>query len=305
MKLINLNKMVTIILLSIVGGIWGYHSSSQAQQVTYNPTFTLDYQKCGSDPIITSTTVIFSNNNQCAAGRLVSNSLYKNISKITATIDLSKMSQNYVNASFYMISNPVSANTQPIGDNYCDAGGNNTQWNCREIDFIETNGNKITQTTMHLGDGGSNASQRYEYSFADTANTSCFNYNTMTGSTTSTNGLHSMVGIIDMSYSFEMVTTFTYGNNPAMKTVYSQNGKSVTVYDTNTGSGAEGSQSLNMSDLTTSMSNGYWLTLSLWQGYSPKGPTSSVWWNDSCSWGSECGSTAGYWTISNITVIAD
>lgn len=278
---------------------------SLAQAATYTPSFVVDYQKCGTDPTISGSSVTFGTGSTCAAGRVVSTKVYKNITKITATMDLSKMSQNYVNASFYMVSNPTNPTTQPKGSNYCDAGGNGTQWNCREIDFLETNGNKITQTTMHLGNGGINAPQRFEYSFAATANNSCYNYSAMTASPTATNGLHSMVGTIDMSKPFDMTTTFSYGTTPRMITVYTQSGKSVTVYDSSVGAGAEGSGSINMSDLTTSMANGYWLVLSLWQGYSPKGPGSAPWWNGSCPWGAECGTTAGYWGISNVVVTAD
>ena len=145
------------------------------QQNTYTPSFVLDYQKCGTDPVISGSAVTFGTGSTCAAGRVVSTTAYKNITQITATVDLSKMSQNFVNASFYMISNPVNPTTQPKGSNYCDAGGNGTPWNCREIDMLETNGNKITQTTLHLGDGGSSAPQRFEYSFAATADNSCYN----------------------------------------------------------------------------------------------------------------------------------
>lgn len=289
----------SVFLIVLFGAI------SFAQAASYTPTFELDYQKCGSDPVISSSSVTFGSGSTCAAGRVVSTRSYKNITKITATMDLSKMSQNFVNSSFYMVSNPTNPTTQPKGSNYCDAGGSGTQWNCREIDFIETNGNKITQTTLHLGDGGSGAPQRLEYSFAATANNSCYNYSTMLSSPTATNGLHSMVNIIDMTKSFDMTTTFTYGTTPRMVTIYSQSGKSVTVYDSSVGNGAEGSGTVNMSDLTTSMANGYWLTLSLWQGYSPKGPGSAPWWNDSCKWGILCGTGAGYWSISNITVTAD
>ncbi len=79
-----------------------------------------------------------------------------------------------------------------------------------------------------------------------------------------------------------------------MVTVCSQSGKSVTVYGSGVGTGAEGSGTVNMLNLTTSMANGYWLTLSLWQGYSPEGPGSAPWWNDSCGWGAECSASAGY-----------
>ena len=278
---------------------------SFVQAATYTPNFVLDYQKCGTNPVIAGNSVTFGTGSTCAAGRVVATQIYKNITTITATMDLSKMSQNFVNASLYMISNPNNPNTQPTGSNYCDAGGNNTQWNCREIDILETNGNKITQTTLHLGDGGINGPQRFEYSFAATANNSCFNYSAMTASPTATNGLHSMVGIIDMTRPFDMTTTFSYGTTPRMVTVYSQNGQGVTVYDSSVGTGAEGSGTVNMADLTASMANGYWLTVSLWQGYSPKGPGSAPWWNDSCGWGAECGASAGYWGISNIVVTAD
>ena len=112
------------------------------QQNTYTPSFVVDYQKCGTDPSISGSAVTFGTGSTCAAGRVIATQAYKNITQITATIDLSKMSQNFVNASFYMISNPNNPSTQPTGSNYCDAGGNNTQWNCREIDMLETNGNK-------------------------------------------------------------------------------------------------------------------------------------------------------------------
>ena len=288
----------------ILAALTIFCSMTQAQQ-TYVPTFTVDYNKGGADPTINGGTITFvSGTGSCAAGRVVSNQGYKNISRITATIDLSKMSQNYVNSSFYMVSNPINPNVQPKGTNYCDAGGNNSQWNCREIDFMETNGNKITQTTLHLGDGGSSAPQRFEYSFASTASNSCFNYSTMTASPTATNGLHSLVGIIDMTKPFAMTAQFLYGSTPAFAVSYSQNGKNVTVYDSSVGTGADGSGTVNMSDLVTSMANGYWLEISLWQGYSPTGPGSAPWWNGSCPWGQECGTSAGSWSISNIEILA-
>ena len=275
---------------------------------TYTPTLELDYtNNCttGGAPTISGNDVAFGSGTQCQAGRVVSTKRYTNISQITATIDLSKVSSNYVNASFYAVENNVSPGTQPKGANYCDAGGNGTAFNCREIDFIETNGNKLTQTTLHLGDGGLGAPQRYEYSFAATADNSCFNYSSMLTSPTATNGLHSMVGIIDMTKPFDMTTTFTYGSTPVMKTVYSQAGQSVTVYDSSVGTGAEGSGTVDMNDLTATMANGYWLIMSFWQGYSPVGPGSGPWWNGTCAWGALCNSTGSYWSISNVTVTAN
>jgi ABC-type glutathione transport system ATPase component len=63
---------------------------------------------------------------------------YKNISKITATIDLSKMApnsiqkNNWLNASFYMVNSSI----KPKGTSYCDAGNNGSPY-CNEIDFLE------------------------------------------------------------------------------------------------------------------------------------------------------------------------
>tara|TARA_B110000503_G_scaffold118808_1_gene180061 strand:- start:97 stop:1107 length:1011 start_codon:yes stop_codon:yes gene_type:complete len=285
-------------------------------QTEFTPSFTNDGGgACGqgspqiSNNSVTLSTVLSGSD----AGRVVSNEGYKNISQISATVDLSQMTQNYVNATFYMVSNPDNPSLQPKGDNYCDAGGNNAAWNCREIDFLETNGNKITQATLHLG-GGTNTNQRFEYAFAETANADGFNYSAMPASVsdadygtpygTIPNGLHSLVGIIDMTQPFDVVATFTYGSVPAMVVAYSQDGRSVEVYNSSSGGGAQGSTTtMPISDLATSMANGYWLNVSLWQGYSPT-VDFVPWWNNSVSWGGLCGATNTY-TISNIQVTAE
>ena len=127
----------------------------------------------------------------------------------------------------------------------------------------------------------------------------------MLASPTTTNGLHSLVNVIDMSQPFDIATEFTYGTAPSMIVSYSQSGRSVIVYDSTVGTGAEGSGTVNMSDLTTSMANGYWLQMSFWQGYSPAGPSSAPWWNNTCGWGSLCNSAGSYWSISNVVVTAD
>lgn len=300
-----MKKLLVILTVLVLAACSKTTTAPTATSTTFTPSFVVDYNKCGTDPVISGNSVTFGEGTTCEAGRLVSQQGYVNISQVTATVDLSKLSQNYVNASLYMISNPAQPSVQPKGANYCDAGGNGTQWNCQEIDILETNGNKITQTTLHLGTGGSSAPQRFEYSFASTADNSCFNYSAMTSSPTATNGLHSMVGIIDMSKPFDMVTNFTYGTTPTMIVTYSQNGKSVVVYDSTVGTGAEGSGTVDMSSLVTSMKNGYWLNLAFWQGYSPTGPGSAPWWNNSCGWGALCNTTGGYWSISNIKVTAD
>jgi hypothetical protein len=305
---------------------------------TFKPTFVVDYGECGADPIVTNNNVTFGSGANCYAGRVVSTNRYINITKVTATADLSKVQQDYVNAAFYLIENDKSPGTQPKGDptkggNYCDAGGNHNDFNCREIDFLETNGNKITQTTLHLGDGGGSAPQRYEYSFAATAATepACFNYGVMQASPkppgAPTNGLHSLVDAIDMSKPFVIEATFD-DFNLGMKTVFKQGnsivfnlGKNtVVVYDSSVGDGAEGSAKLNYQDLKRTMGdgtedgtnpkreNGYWILVSFWQGYSPVGPGSSKWYNDTggpCGHGNLCGAFDRYWAISDIEVTAD
>ena len=268
---------------------------------TFTPSFAIDYQQCGTNPTISGAGTVFGSGTTCAAGRVVSTHGYTNITSITATIDLSKLTQNYVNASFYLVENPSKPTVQPSGSNYCDAGGNNNSWNCREIDLLETNGNKITQTTLHLGDGGSSAPQRYEYAFAATANTPCFNYSQMTDSASA--GTHSLVGKIDMAQPFTITTVFTY-TTPRVTVTYTQGSNTVVVYDTADGSGAQGSGTVNLQDLVTSMAQGYWIDLSFWQGYSPAGP-GNTWWNGSCAWGSLCNSSGQYWGISNILITAD
>lgn len=275
-------------------------TTSQAPTAS-TPSFVLDYSANCTDkgaPTIDGNSITFGSGTQCQAGRLISTQSYTNITEFRATVDLSKLNNNYVNASIYMVSNPAQPTTQPIGTNYCDAGGNGNQWNCREIDFMETNGNKLFQTTMHLGDGGSAAPQRYEYAYASTAlNNSCFNSANMKNDPT--NGLHDITSI-DMSKPFDIVATFTY-DTPKMIVTYQQGSVSIVVYDSSTG-GAEGSGSLNMADLTASMKNGYWPVISFWQGYSPTGPGSAPWWNGSCPWGALCNNTSSYWSISNIQV---
>jgi hypothetical protein len=198
-----------------------------------------------------------------------------------------------------LIQNPNNPSVQPIGGNYCDAGGNNNQWNCRELDLMETNGNKLFQTTLHLGNGGSSAPQRYEYAYSSTAlNNSCFNSANMKNDPA--NGLYDITSI-DMSKPFDLVTTITY-DTPKMVVTYQQGSTTVVVYDSSNGSGAQGSGTVDMNDLVTTMQNGYWPVISFWQGYSPTGPSTAPWWNGSCQWGALCNNTSSYWSISNIQV---
>jgi hypothetical protein len=290
-----------LVILAVLALAACTKTTSQAPTAS-TPAFVLDYTaNCtsGGAPTISGNAVTFGSGTQCQAGRIVSTQSYANITEFRATVDLSKLSSNYVNASIYLIQNPNNPATQPIGNNYCDAGGNNNQWNCREIDLMETNGNKLFQTTLHLGNGGSSAPQRYEYAYSSTAlNNSCFNSANMKNDPA--NGLYDATAI-DMSKPFDLVTTITY-DTPRMVVTYQQGSTSVVVYDTNDGSGAQGSGTVDMTDLVTTMKNGYWPVISFWQGYSPTGPSTAPWWNGSCQWGALCNNTSSYWSVSNIQI---
>ena len=116
----------------------GKSSTPISYNVTFETDWTCDWCSPMIDPVITNNSVTFN------SGRVVSTHGYKNISKITATIDLSKMApnsiqkNNWLNASFYMVNSSI----KPKGTSYCDAGNNGSPY-CNEIDFLETNGNKI------------------------------------------------------------------------------------------------------------------------------------------------------------------
>ena len=241
------------------------------------------------DPVITDTSVTFN------SGRVVSTHGYKNISKITATIDLSKLApnsiqkNNWLNASFYMVNSSI----QPKGTSYCDAGNTGSPY-CNEIDFLETNGNRIFQQTIHL-----NNQQRYEYSYTDGAlDDSCYTPSRM--SDNPSNGTHSLVDVLDVTIPFEMEIDFNsdYTN---MTITVSQNGKSAVIYDVLEDGGAD-ETTIDMSSLKSTMSVGWWITPSFWEGYSPKGPGDEPWFTGSCYSDNVC--DAG-WTLSNVVVVAE
>ena len=265
--------------------------SSLSSLTTYNVTFEEDWTSdwCNATPIIENSTVTFN------AGRVVSTHGFKNISKITATIDLSGLApteiqkNNWLNASFYM----VNSSTQPKGTNYCDAGNNGAPY-CNEIDFLETNGNRIFQQTIHL-----NNQQRFEYSYTEALmDDDCYSQSNL--SNNSSNGTHSLVDIIDVTIPFDMEIDFNsdYTN---MTITVSQNGKSTVIYDVLNNGGADGT-TINMSSLKSSMSVGWWITPSYWEGYSPKGPYNSPWFTGDCYNDKLC--NAG-WELSNVVVVAE
>jgi len=264
---------------------------------SYTPTMKLDYdQGCGHGaPVVSGgNTITFGSGNNSCAGRLYSSTSYKDISKITATVDLSKLQNQFINATFYAISNPKNPTQAPEGDNYCDAGGTHDDWNCQELDFFETNGNSLLQSTMHIGDGGSSAPQRYEMTYTETAvGSECYDQSKLN---TSITGMHSMTEI-DMAQPFDMTVLFDEGN---MTVTYTQGDASVEVYNLDNGAGYEGSGTIDRDRVISSMADGYWLEVSFWQGWSPG---AGGIWTDACPWGNLC-STDGksIWSISNITV---
>jgi hypothetical protein len=270
-----------------------FKGSKSSTPTTYNVTFetdwTCDWCSPMIDPVITSNSVTFN------SGRVVSTHGYKNISKITATIDLSKMApnsiqkNNWLNASFYMVNSSI----KPKGTSYCDAGNNGSPY-CNEIDFLETNGNRIFQQTIHL-----NNQQRFEYSYTDGAlDDSCYTPSHM--SDDPSNGTHSLVDVLDVTIPFEMEIDFNsdYTN---MTITVSQNGKSAVIYDVLNDGGADNT-TVDMTLLKSTMSVGWWITPSYWEGYSPKGPYDSRWFTGECYSDSVC--DAG-WILSNVVVVAE
>ena len=285
-----INKL-KIMLRKLLKKLFGCNKVSEPS--TYNVQFETDWtcNWCSPmiDPVITDTSVTFN------SGRVVSTHGYKNISKITATIDLSKLApnsiqkNNWLNASFYMVNSSI----QPKGTSYCDAGNTGSPY-CNEIDFLDTNGNRIFQQTIHL-----NNQQRYEYSYTDGAlDDSCYTPSRM--SDNPSNGTHSLVDVLDITIPFEMEIDFNsdYTN---MTITVSQNGKSAVIYDVLEDGGAD-ETTIDMSSLKSTMSVGWWITPSFWEGYSPKGPGNNPWFTGSCYSDNVC--DAG-WVLSNVVVVAE
>jgi len=297
-------KLVALVFVALLAGCQTTVTSTA--QNNYTPKFVVDYQKCGADPAVSTPGAVSFGTNTCNAGRVVSDQAYKNISKITATVDLSRATSNFVNHTFYMVSNPTNPTRSNSGDNYCDAGGNLDSQSCREIDIFESNANAVIQTTIHTGGGGASGPQRFELSYTDNAlNTSCYDSSKMSNDPAA--GSHKLAGIIDITKPVQMTADFTYGDTPTYKVTYTQDGNSVVVYDSSNGSGYNGSTSIDMTDVTTSMNDGYWLHASIWQsdsgpGWSPGSPQG--WWKGSCGWDGMCGSTTSF-SITNVTVTAD
>ena len=290
MKKLLFTLLATSVLLSCT-------QKTNYELTTYDVQFEEDWVSdwCGdptNDPnvqqIITDTSVQF------RSGRVVSTHGYKNISQITATIDLSGMApnsvqnNNWLNASFYMVNSAI----QPKGTNYCDAGGSFPY--CNEIDFMETNGNKIIQTTIHLDN-----QQRYEYTYTKAA----FSDNCYGNLYDTAQGTHSLVDVIDITKPFQMTIDFNQDYTNMTVTV-SQDGKSEVIYDVLSGKGSD-KTNVDMSTLKSSMEVGWWITPSYWEGYSPKGPGALPWFVGNCYSDQLCKNKDKAWVLSNVKVTAE
>lgn len=290
--------MKNLLLVLVTATMLWSCTTTSTDQPPYTVQFEEDWVSnwCGDptkDPNVHP--IITDNSVQFRSGRVVSKHGYKNISKITATIDLSGMApndvqkNNWLNASFYMVCSAV----QPKGNAYCDAGNQGAPY-CDEIDFMETNGNRILQSTIHLDNA-----QRFEYTYTDAAfSDDCY------GNLTDTEiGTHSLGYEIDITKPFDMVIDFNsdYTN---MTVTVSQNGNSKIIYDVLSGKGCDNSE-VNMSKLKTSMAIGWWITPSYWQGYSPKGPGTNPWFIGSCYSDQLCKNNDKAWVLSNVKVTAE
>ena len=289
-----MKKILFTFLASSV--LLGCSQKANSELATYNVTFEEDWVSnwCG-DPskdqsvhqVITDTSVQF------RSGRVVSTHGYKNISQITATIDLSGLApnsiqnNNWLNASFYMVNSAI----QPKGTNYCDAGGSFPY--CNEIDFMETNGNKIIQTTIHLDN-----QQRYEYTYTEAA----FSDNCYGNLYDTAQGTHSLVDVIDITKPFQMTIDFNQDYTNMTVTV-SQDGKSEVIYDVLSGKGSD-KTNVDMSTLKSSMEVGWWITPSYWEGYSPKGPGTLPWFVGNCYSDQLCKNNDKAWVLSIVKVTA-
>ena len=158
---LNLDGMVDSVDLARLLNVWNYTYAT----AVYTPTFELDYAGCGptTAPTVSTGGAGFgSASSPYHAGRVVSTAGYKNITRIEADINIAGMTGNFINASFYMVESASS-----IQQTYCDSGNAGSPW-CNEIDFLETNANALTQTTVHLNSSSANTQQATSFPSART-----------------------------------------------------------------------------------------------------------------------------------------
>ena len=293
----SLLVMATSGLHRVLGGIT-VNAKLDGTSTTYVPTFSSEGPGCQGSAELGPGLVNFEGKG--GPNRSCSNQGYTGISKITADIDLSGVKNaNYTNAAFVMISNPTHPSMQPLGSNYCDRGTPpaNPQFNCREIDLLETNGAAITQTTEHLRNtSDTDFVQRWQEAWTEDAVSPCFSPSPAPGGVD--------ISSFDTNAPIRMVATFTEdGAKTNMVVNFSQDGQTIKVYDTQD-TPMEGSGDIDSTDLTAQNAVGFWLTASYWQDYSPMGPNNS-WWTNSCPWEDVCGSGPDFpgWKLSNLSVV--
>ena len=173
-----MKKTILILLLSVFV-ISCNNKKVVKDSIVYDVEFDVDYNNCGTDPLVSVGGVDFGNESSVKAGRVASKNGYINISKIEADIDLSALAQrsdftgDWLNAAFYAVSSKV----QPIKADYCDAEYEKVGF-CQEIDFLETNGQKLFQHTLHLADA-KKGDQSYQFSYTEAANEDCWQWDEM------------------------------------------------------------------------------------------------------------------------------
>ena len=297
-----MKKLILTLIASLLLIACNNNKKTVNDPVTYDVEFDVDYNNCGTDPLVSVGGVDFGNESLVRAGRVASKNGYINISKIEADIDLSALAQrsdftgDWLNAAFYAVSSKV----QPIKADYCDAEYGAVPF-CQEIDFLETNGQKMFQHTLHLATAKSGP-QRWEVSYTEAANTDCWNWDEMVADTDP--GIHSLVGKIDPNKPFHMVVDFNSDYTNMIITL-SQDSNSVKVFDM-TEPAVEGSSTLDMSMLKSAMAVGWWFTPSYHNSWSP-GVDNPKWYKDSggeCNHATLCGQGGG-WKLYNLKVTAE
>ena len=311
------------ILLTLVAAtmLWSCTQTTSTDQTTYTVEFDVDYNNCGTDPLVSVGGVDFGNESSVKAGRVASKNGYINISKIEADIDLSALAQrsdftgDWLNAAFYAVSSKV----QPIKADYCDAEYEKVGF-CQEIDFLETNGQKLFQHTLHLADA-KKGDQSYQFSYTEAANESvCWQWDEMQAAAHDPQsvGVVSLVGIIDPNKPFHMIVTFPSDYTNMIITLSQDGLPPITVFDYSSPA-YPGSNKLDMSKLKDAMAVGWWFTPSYHNSWSPGAcesgpPCDPDWYKDSggeCSHGTLCNYTkdaveykGGGWKLSNLVVTA-
>ena len=319
-----MKKTILILLLSIFV-ISCNNKKVVKDSIVYDVEFDVDYNNCGTDPLVSVGGVDFGNESSVKAGRVASKNGYINISKIEADIDLSALAQrsdftgDWLNAAFYAVSSKV----QPIKADYCDAEYEKVGF-CQEIDFLETNGQKLFQHTLHLADA-KKGDQSYQFSYTEAANESvCWQWDEMQKAAATTDGVVSLVAgeeiIIDPNKPFHMIVTFPSDYTNMIITLSQQDGlPPITVFDYSSPA-YPGSNKLDMSKLKDAMAVGWWFTPSYHNSWSPGAcesgpPCDPDWYKDSggeCSHGTLCNYTKGSveykgggWKLSNLKVTAE